>query len=136
MQKIALVAVDTVAMPLHIGLTLGSNILNAAADGVALGEGYLTEKIDNRQDREDVANARVNYTQEQFRVTAERAKAIKDKLQRTMDSANNKIAVMTGKQENIVVESEDASMNMQHPVENNVAEGSNGTLIYQPGAPL
>lgn len=91
LKKSALFTVDFIAAPVHIGLQLGSNLLQLGADGVAMGEGYLTEKIDGTQDRELVANARVNHTQKRFKQTADALHHAKQKLEQSIDAANDKM---------------------------------------------
>ena len=139
-QKLGLVAIDTVAMPLHMTMQLGSNVLQLGADGVALGEGYLTSKIDKDKDAETVANARVDYTQERFRAVADKALQLKHKMQKSIDHANAK---MENIKQNIskvkeaeVEHVEDITMVQQHPVEHNLAPGANGTLVYNPGGAI
>lgn len=122
-KKTGLFAIDFVAAPLHIGLQLGSNVLQASADAVAMGEGYLTEKIDSTKDRELVANQRVNYTKQRFIATAEAANSIKHKIQTTYDKANDKLNNIMHK---------DAPATEAAAVEHTPEPGSNGTMFIGP----
>lgn len=90
-KRTGLFAVDYIAAPLHMGLQIVSNVVQVAADGVAMGEGYLTEKIDPTQDRVEVATSRVDHTKMRFMQTAAMLQTTKDKLQRSIDTANVKI---------------------------------------------
>lgn len=98
-KRVAVATVDAVACPLHMALQLTSNIVQLGADSVAMGEGYIVEKIDNTQDREIVANNRVDYTQHQFMQTALAIEALKNKAQSAYEAGKDKITELTAKPE-------------------------------------
>ena len=89
-KTIGVGAVKVIACPLHMTLQLGSNLLQLGADGVALGEGRVTEFIDGT-DREIVANARVEYTQAKFEAAAYKLKSAEDRLRDAINKANGHI---------------------------------------------
>lgn len=103
--------VRTIASPLHMGLQLVSNLVQLTADGVALGEGYLANKIDSSIEAEEVATCRVEHTKQQFMKTAMALEFAKYKLSEGINSANDKMSEIKDKmfskeepQQHIVVE--------------------------------
>lgn len=90
-KKATLATINIIATPLHMTAQLASNVAQLTADGIAMGEGYLTEKVDSTQHREDIANKRVEYTQAKFLQTAMKLEQWKNKTKKAMQEADAKM---------------------------------------------
>lgn len=90
-KSIGVSTVKAIAKPLHIAGQLVTNVAQVMTDGVALGEGYLVSKIDNTQEAEVIASARVEYTKAKFTETAFALQMVNARLQQSIDDSKEKI---------------------------------------------
>lgn len=82
--------VKSIAMPLHMAGQLATNVMQLATDGIALGEGYVVNKIDNEQVAWEVASSRVDYTKAKFMATAMALEAAKCRLKQSIEDNRRK----------------------------------------------
>lgn len=90
-RRTGLIAVDLIAAPLHITAELAAVVSQATADGIAMGEGYITEKIDPTKERNEVATNRVEYTKAKFIATAMAAQSLKDGIDSSIQKAKDMV---------------------------------------------